>query len=260
MDNESSKVKKVDYSAPEFVVAIISAGWTDFILFFALLTILSSPGLFIVTVPFHWVAGAIVVGALYGKLRHFIPKAILVGAAILPLPLLLIGIGLAILSQNRFIEWAVIEASIEAGKRTLEVGALLLGPGAIAAEPVIEGVGTAAEISATGEKVAEGGRALERVGEKALEVGKELGKHEARERGHEVLDRLADRGGENGEEGEPAFDEALGEQPDVFTQTMREDVPEDIQPDEEEEGAEDEEKSPDMVELSKNTVNLKKAA
>ena len=136
--------KKIDFLGPAFIMAVIAALMSDFAFLFLLALFIPIIGLIIalMVIMFHYFAGLIVLFLIFPKLKHLIPKGVFLLSIILPLPFLTVGIVLAIILQNRIIEFIVTQAALTA--ITVATG----GAGA----PLQAGV-TAARVATTTAKV-----------------------------------------------------------------------------------------------------------
>ncbi len=219
MSEQSQAAKaKLELSDPGFVMTLIIAGVSDFFLLPGLLA-LAIPGVGPIILFFaamgHYLASFVVAFLIFPKLKHLLPKLILGLGMFLPAPLLSFAVLLAILAQNRLIEFVLTQVVIQgialatggAGE-ALEAGALVEGAGAAviegAGEAVVEGVGEAV-IEGAGEAVVGGvgtgavegigAGAVEGVGTKVIEeAGTEttesFGKKAVRKAGEKVSGRL----------------------------------------------------------------------
>ncbi len=104
--------KKIDFLGPVFIMAAIAAIASDFAFIFLLALPIPVIGFTIalMILVFHYFAGLIVLFLIFPKLKHLIPKAVLLLSIILPLPFLTIGVVLAIILQNRIVEFIVAQA------------------------------------------------------------------------------------------------------------------------------------------------------
>jgi len=103
----------------------------------------------------HWFAGLVIGFLMYGRTEGWLAKAVLILSIILPLPILLIGIGLAIFLSNRTIAFLAEQALI------VGVGAVTGGMGAVAGEAAVAArvAGTGARAAAAGAEGAQAARA-----------------------------------------------------------------------------------------------------
>ncbi len=187
--------EKIDFLGPAFIMAVLAALISDFAFIFLLALIIPIIGLVVASmvIMFHYFAGLIVLFFVFLKLKHFIPRGVLLLAMILPLPLLSVGMVLAIILQNRIIETIVTQAALTAV--TVATG----GAGA----GVQAGV-TAARAGAAAAKGAEAAAGATRagtLGAKAVTAEKEatLGSEKAggsaveRERLDKILERIHEK-------------------------------------------------------------------
>jgi hypothetical protein len=161
---------KVGFLGPEFVMAAIAALMSDFAFVFLLALLIPIIGLIIalMIIMFHYFAGLILLFLIFPKLKHLLPKLVLILAVVLPLPLLAIGVVLAIVLQNRLIEFVVTQAAIQtiavatggAGE-VLEVGAAAAEAGAVAAEAGVAAAEAGAVAAEAGVAAAEAGAVAE---------------------------------------------------------------------------------------------------
>lgn len=208
----------MDFSNPGFVMAAIMAAASDFAFIFIIGLLIPGVGLVIAAGVglFHYLAGAVVLGLTFHNLKHFIPKLILALAVLLPLPLLSIGLILAIIAQNRLVEFVITQTAIqaiafatggagevlegvavtgtvaEAGATAVEVGEAAVKAGEVAGEVAEAGSGVAKTGEAL-EKTAEGaGRAKKIAGKarQAYEAGEEQGEKTEEEKSRERAEEL----------------------------------------------------------------------
>ncbi len=108
--------EKIDFLGPAFIMAAIAALMSDFAFIFLLALPIPIIGLVIalMVIMFHYFAGLIVLFFVFLKLKHLLPKLVLLLSIILPLPFLSIGMVLAIILQNRIIETIVTQAALTA--------------------------------------------------------------------------------------------------------------------------------------------------
>lgn len=162
-------LEKKELSNPGFVMAIIFAfvGDLSFLLVFGLAVPVAGLVFLASYLAAHYIC-AIIAATIFFQKLHAIPKFIFIGFVANPLPMLTIGLLVANLLQNKYVEKVAIQAAI------LAVGAATGGAGAAAGE-------AAAATAETGAKVAaeEGAKALakktakkaaKKIGEKALET------------------------------------------------------------------------------------------
>lgn len=159
--------EKIDFLGPAFIMAVMAALMSDFAFIFLLALVIPVIGLVIASmvIMFHYFAGLIVLFFIFLKLKHLIPKGVLLLAIILPLPFLSVGMVLAIILQNRIIEFIVTQAALTA---------LTVATGGVAA-PIQAGV-IAARVGATaakGMEAATGAARASTLGTKAVAVEKE---------------------------------------------------------------------------------------
>lgn len=174
---------KLDIFNPAFIMGFIVALISD--ISFLFLLALAIPVVGIVVAIFiltgHYIAGIIVGFLVFQKTNGSLAKLALGLAIILPLPLLTIGILLAILLSNSFVRFAAEQAAIAA------IGAATGGAGAVAAKSAVatEGAAVAAEGVAAGTTLAgEAGAATAEIGAEAMGnaggiAGTEAGKQAA---------------------------------------------------------------------------------
>jgi type IV secretory pathway TrbL component len=153
--------KKIDFLGPLFIMAIISTLMSDITLVFGLLFILIPVlgiVLFAIILLFHYFVGLILLFLILPKLKHLIPKIILVLAILIPLPFLTLSVVIAIILQNRFVELIVTQAAIAIATggvgTVVSAGAAAARVGAIAARGAE--TATAARTGAAGARTARG--------------------------------------------------------------------------------------------------------
>lgn len=107
---------KIDFFGPAFIMAIIAALMSDFAFLFLLALLIPVIGLVIALMVFifHYFAGTLLLFLIFPSLEHLIPKGVLLLSIILPLPFLTIGIVLAVILQNRAIEFIATQAVLTA--------------------------------------------------------------------------------------------------------------------------------------------------
>jgi hypothetical protein len=232
MDEEQGKHKKLDYIGVGAVMAYIFAFGGD-LLWFAVIGALIPPppiGLTFLAAGLlaHYLAGVMVGGFIFFELKHFIPKLILGAAILLPLPLLMLGIAIAFVAQNRIIEALLIQGAtklVEAGLvmtgvGTLAAGAIEAAADAKTAQTLVAG-GRAVTTAAKGAEAAKGAQTAA----KGAEAAKGAQTAEtAAQRARRYAQRLAQQGGggdeedygegeeDEGGEGAGISEEALGVQ------------------------------------------------
>ena len=142
MDEQDNKI---DPFSPAVVMAFIVAFLGD-ISFFLILT--------------HWIAGFIVLAVLWHRMKGFLPKFILVLCAIIPLPILTIGILFGSLISNKAIAFLAEQVAIQlvavatGGAGEALEGAALAEEGGAAAVEGIEASAAAAETATAAESAA----------------------------------------------------------------------------------------------------------
>lgn len=118
----------------------------------------------------HYFFGIIILGFFWGKTRGWLPKIFLLLGWILPLPLLTVGLILAIISSNKLAAFIIEQVAIQAVAVATAGAGEALEAGTVAAEGA-EGVATAAEgvgaVGEAGEAMAEAGVEGAGVGEEA---------------------------------------------------------------------------------------------
>lgn len=129
--------KKLDFTDPSFMTAGIFAFVGD--LFSLGLLALAIPAVGIVIAVFclliRYFVAALAAAFVVPRLKHFIPRLAFIIAALLPLPTLMIGLVIAFVLQNKFIEQMVVTAA----------AALVTGPAA----PLAVSAGKAAPAAKT---------------------------------------------------------------------------------------------------------------
>lgn len=154
--------EKIDFLGPAFIMAVIAALMSDFAFIFLLALPIPIIGFAIalIVIMFHYFAGLIVLFFVFLKLKHLMPKLVLLLSIILPLPFLSIGMVLAIILQNRIIEFVVTQVAIQAiavatagAGEILEAGAVAEA-GAAAAEAGVTAARAGVETSEAGAEVA----------------------------------------------------------------------------------------------------------
>lgn len=161
-----NSLEKKSLSNPGFVMAVIIAfvGDLSFVLIFGI--VVPAIGLVFLAayLATHYICAIISATVFFGKL-HIIPKFVFIGFAVNPLPMLSIGLLVANLLQNKFVEKIAIQAAI------LAAGAATGGAGAAAGEAALTAAETGAEVAAKEGAEALAKRAAKKIGEKALEAG-----------------------------------------------------------------------------------------
>lgn len=106
--------EKIDYFEPLFIILGLLAVLSDFAFLFIIGLAIPVVGLVIAAgiIGLHYFVGLILFGGLLFKLKHFVPKLILGIGILLPLPLLTLALGIAIVAQNRFIELVITQATL----------------------------------------------------------------------------------------------------------------------------------------------------
>ncbi len=137
--------KKIDYLGPRFIMAIITSLISDASLLITIL-FLVIPLVGLMTIPFlimallfhYFFAGTILLFAIYPKLKHLMPKIALILAILIPFPSLTVGVVLAIILQNRIIEFVITQAAIAVATggvgNVVSAGAVVAKAGATAAK------------------------------------------------------------------------------------------------------------------------------
>src|SRR5262249_14155414 len=96
--------EKIDYFGPEIILAFTAAGISDLIFMIGLgtivLPIIGLP-IFAFFYAIHLFGGTLAFIAAFGKLQHIVPKLVFALFVFLPLPLLPLGMALAIVMQNK---------------------------------------------------------------------------------------------------------------------------------------------------------------
>jgi len=176
--------KKIDFLGPEFIMAVIAALMSDFAFLFLLALLIPAIGLVIVlmVIMFHYFAGLILLFLIFPKLKHLLPKLTLILAAILPLPFLAIGLVLAIILQNRLIEFVATQVAIQAiavatagAGEVLEVGAVAAKAGVAATEAEVAAAKAGAAIAEARAARAGAAAAGAGTGAKTAEAAGEVG-------------------------------------------------------------------------------------
>lgn len=222
----SEQAKKIEYDNPGTIMAIVSGGVADLIgmlpFFFMFI-----PPIGLAMLPFtmviHYIAAVFVYVCVFRNIKHLLPKLVLLLFLILPIPFLFAGTVLAIIMQNRIVEFLVTQAAIavvglatagvgavagEAAAGTAAAGEAGAAAGEVAAGTVVRGAESV--VTKGAEEVVEGAAkkgvrsAGERFGEWAKEEAMEYGKRKAKEKLNEAL---------GGDEREPTLDELLYETP-----------------------------------------------
>lgn len=108
--------RKIDFLGPAFIMAMIAASVSDFafLFLFALIIPVIGFAIALMVVMLHYFTGLLLLFLIFPQLKHLIPKLTLILLIILPLPLLAIGMILAIIMQNRIIETIVTQAALTA--------------------------------------------------------------------------------------------------------------------------------------------------
>ena len=169
--------KKIGFLSPEFIMAAIIAVMSDFAFIFILALFIPVIGIAIalMIVVFHYFAGLFSLLLIFPKLKHLVPKLILLLSIILPWPFLCIGIVVAIILQNRFIEFIVTQVAIQTiAVATLGAGEVLEA-GEIIAETGAEAASTAAAAQ-TAATVIETEAAAVEIGAETIETGSNAAK------------------------------------------------------------------------------------
>ncbi|MBI2888767.1 MAG: hypothetical protein HYY10_02470 [Candidatus Liptonbacteria bacterium] len=254
MDEEEGKHSKIDYFGPGIVMAFIAAFAGDL---FWLLVI----GAFIPPPPIgltflaagllaHYLAGMMVGGFIFFELKHFVPKAILGAAILLPLPLLMVGMGIALIAQNRIIEILLIQAGtklLEAGLAATGVGALAAGAVEVAADAkTVQTVARGAKAATT---VGKGGRAAETTAQRAKRIANRLQRYAPQGGGGE--EGYEDEEEDEGDVPEEAFGVQRGPVEELQQSTMEELPQVEEEPKESDESGEEEKKPPRLEDIRK---------
>ncbi len=160
----NEKPKRIDWFDISVIFALISAVFADAIGWFGVLISAIVP-LGIIMGPLvaltHYFAAFFVLLLIYPQIHHFVPKLILLIGILLPIPLFSGLIILAIISQNRVIEFLVTQAAIQGAALA---GAALGGVGAV----VVEGVGETAAIGGTAAEAGVAGAETATAGARAV--------------------------------------------------------------------------------------------
>lgn len=162
-------LEKKEFSNPGFVMAAIFVfvGDLSFLLVFGI--VLPAVGLVFLAayLAAHYIC-AIIAATMFFKKLHTIPKFVFIGFAVNPLPMLSVGLLVANILQNKFVEKVAIQAAI------LAAGAATGGAGAVAGEAALATAETGAKVAAEeGAKVVAkkaAKKAAKKIGEKALEA------------------------------------------------------------------------------------------
>lgn len=115
--NDNGKPRKIDYFDIGIIFCLLVAMAADSIQLLASAFILFPPAMLLLGLPgilLHYCAAIFVAFAMFRKIHHFVPKLILFIGIVLPVPFFTILIILAIVTQNRAIEFLVTEAGIMA--------------------------------------------------------------------------------------------------------------------------------------------------
>ncbi|MBI4059452.1 hypothetical protein HY406_00095 [Candidatus Giovannonibacteria bacterium] len=157
----------IDYFNPAIVMAFLMVAMSDaaFLTFFFWFVPVVGLMLGVLVVGFHYFASFFLLFLILPKLKHLIPKIVLFIVLVLPLPLLSVGILVALLLQNRLIEALAIEAATQ-----VVAGALAATGAGVPAAAAVEAGGQAA---AAGTKAVEAGAAIAETGVAAAEIGAE---------------------------------------------------------------------------------------
>ncbi len=254
-EQEEGTHKGIDYFGPGIVMAFIAAFAGDLLWLLVIGALIPPPpiGLTFLAAGLlaHYLAGVMVGGFIFFELKHFIPKLVLGAAILLPLPLLMLGIGFALVLQNRIIEALLIQGAT----KLLEAGLVATGVGASAAG-AIEAAADAktAQTLARGAKAAttvgKGGRAAETAAQRAKRIARRLQRYAPQGGGEEEYE------GEDGEEEEiegGVSEEAFGVQRGAIEELQQSTMEELPQVEEQPRGnenneAENEEKKPPRLE------------
>ncbi|MEK7608082.1 MAG: hypothetical protein AAB495_00695 [Patescibacteria group bacterium] len=216
----SGQAKKIEYDNPGTIMGIVAGAVADIFWSFFFLGLFFPP-LLVFPIVTHYLAAIFIYAFILRKIKHLLPKIVLLLVLLLPLPILFVGTLIALLLQNRFVEFVVTQAAIMA------VGAATGGAGAVAGEAAAgtAAVGEAgvAVGEAAGGAVARGAESIaakgaEKVAEGAAEKGarglggrfgewaKDEAKGYARDKAEKGLDRTL-----GGNKEEPTLDELLYE-------------------------------------------------
>lgn len=153
---------KIDWLNPGTIMFFIMAAVSDF-LFLGLIAILI-PGIGLAIALFilgaHYLFGIIILAFSWGRTRGWMPKMFLILAWVIPLPLLSMGVVLAIASSNKFVAIVIEQAAIQVVAVATEGAGEALEAGAVAAE----GVELAATAAESAEAVEAAGAAAEGAG------------------------------------------------------------------------------------------------
>ena len=248
----SASAKKIEYDNPGTIMAVVAGGIADLIGMFSVIGLIFPPllGMALPAVIAHYIAAVFIFGLILRNMKHLVPKIVLWLALVVPFPVLLLGTIIALILQNRIIEFAVTQAAIVAvGVATAGVGAAA-GEAAAGAGAVAEAGAVAAEAgAATAEAgaaagagaVAEAGAGAARAGAAAAEGAGEVAEGAAKEGAGSLGERFGGwvkeeakeyargkveekiRGGFEDENEEPTLDELLyeGAPPGTLEETER---------------------------------------
>lgn len=218
--------EKIDVFSPVTIFAFVSAFVGDIAFILALGVLIPIIGLVFLAyyLAFHYIAGGLATAILWHKTQGWLAKLMLILALLLPLPLLCIGVVLAILLSNKLIAFIAEQAIIIA--LTPETGgvAAVVGEGAVVAARtaeaalVAERAARAARAAETAAGAARGAQAVERgAGEVEKAAKKVEDVKEKIRKAKKIKDRLQKFLPGDEDEGEQAEDEigpeALGEEP-----------------------------------------------
>lgn len=194
----------------------------DFSGFFLIGALIPAIGLVILVfyVVAHYFAGFALVFLIFPGLKHFIPKLILGIAIIVPAPWLTLGLLLAVVSQNRFVEALVVEGGTKA-LEMVELAVPVAGEAAAVATEAAADTATAAKAAKGAGAVSTAVRGSEAV--KGAGEGREALK-EGFERIKEGVDQADDE--REGQDNAGQADEAMGELPSPEEEMIGEDFPE----------------------------------
>lgn len=173
--------EKLDYFDPLFIAALVMAAIGDFAFLFMLGLIIPFMGLVIAVfvLGIHYFVGLFIFGAVLFRLKHFVPKLILVTGIILPLPTLILGTIIAIMAQNRLVELLITQAAL--ALTTAGAGNVVAGAAegvSVAAKGIqaAKGFEAATELAEGGNALTKGTEAVEALGGRTRKLGGLRGK------------------------------------------------------------------------------------
>lgn len=203
---------KIDGFDPTTIILFIMALASDFIFFGLFGFFIPYIGFAIVLYVFgaHYLLGLILFGFFWGKTKGWLPKMLLGLAWAIPLPLLTIGLFLAIVASNPVGAFLVEQgAAIAIGAATAGAGAVAV-EGAEAGVVAAEGVEAAATVAEGAEAAATAGEAVS-TGAESVEAGVSATGEAAGETFENPLDRpMETTGSELNEPSETQFHEGEG--------------------------------------------------